>query len=150
MGDNAQEDPKAPEDKRELSDREKAELKAVDDKYAKKDTAESAKRNLGDDDDKETEKKEVDDMDKKQKKKDDAEKKKRSLGGDVVKTEKNDDKKRVLKEAAKPEATKRRLTDSTNVSANVAGSRNRVLQAVEDKRTILTPSQPKNLEFPSD
>jgi len=132
--DNAEEDPKAPEDKRELSDREKSEIKELDDKLAK--TEKSEKRNLGDDDDKENEEQDVKNQDKKQ--------------DDNKKKEDAKDKKRVLKEAAKTDdKTKRRLTDKGYISNYAMGSRNRVLQQADEKK-ILSPEQPKNLEFPSD
>merc|ERR1712151_936254 len=70
----AEEEPKAPADKRELTDREKNEIKKVDDamakekisdaKKVKKNETKPVKRNLEkDDNDKETEEKNVKDMD---------------------------------------------------------------------------------------
>merc|ERR1712151_1313762 len=71
----AEEEPKAPADKRELTDREKEQIKAVDDAMAKQKVTDAkqiktnetkpTKRNLNDDNDKENEEKSVKDMDKK-------------------------------------------------------------------------------------
>merc|ERR1712194_68598 len=156
--DESEEKPKAPEDKRGLSDRENEQLKAVDTAMAneKKPDAKIIKNNVTkplkrrlDDNDKETEENDVKNMDKKQDDKDKKEDKKKSRALEQKKEEetadkKEDDKKEDAQTEKKADASKRRLAEESYILNYNLSSRNRILQQAEEPKNVVTATQPDN------
>lgn len=141
--DKKEADKKKKEDSKKRALEEKAEEKKDDAASTDKkdDTKEETKEAEKTDDKADAKKRRLDDAS--TDKKDDA----------AASTDKKDESKEESKEAAKTDdkadAKKRRLTDESYISNYATGSRNRVLQQVEEKN-IITPTQEKDLEFPSD
>lgn len=150
--DESEEQPKAPEDKRELTDREKEQIKAVDTAMAneKKPDAKIIKNNVTkplkrrlDDNDKETEEQDVKNMDKKQEDKDKKEENKKSRALEEKKEEEAD-KKEDAQAEKKADASKRRLAEESYILNYNLSSRNRILQQAEEPKNVVTATQPEN------